>query len=446
MPKAPLPPLKPLLDRLDVLDLSSLPDVEQRSRLLVLDTLACTIAGLAKPQPAAVAKHFAGVAPGDCVWPGSEAKLAPAEAAYVGTMAACWDEACEGLAVAHGRPGLHSVAVALIMSAALGRSLGEALAAVVGAYELGGRFGAGMVIREGMHVDGTWGLLASTAAACYALGARPDTIASALAAAACQMPSSLYSPIAAGCTVRNTYAAQASATGIHIAAAAVAGISAPSNAFGECDRLVMSNTTGDWAIFGDLDRRYLVEGYLKPYAGVRHVHYAAACAIQWRQQYADVAIEDIESVTLTIYEEAVMYCGNRAPETPIQAQFSLTHGTAYALRTGELGPDAYSIETLSDPAQQALEQKIHVVAGTAMRSRAAGLAIRANGKTRVYSVEQVLGDPEIPMDSAAVESKALQFMQPVIGAQTATELVDYVLHANLDAGLELFRASAGRQR
>ena len=444
MSDAQSPSLEPLLTQLHTLDLRQLPAVEQRARLLVLDTLACTVAGLARPEPAGLAGQLANFAPGNFVWPGSTAGLSPAEAAYVGTMAACWDEACEGLAAAHGRPGLHSVAVALVLAATLRRSLGEALAAVVSAYEVGSRFGMSMTIREGMHVDGTWGLMSATTAACALLRAQPDTTAAALAAAACQMPSSLYAAVTAGCTVRNSYAARAAAAGIHIAAAAVAGISAPQRAFGECDRLVMSNTAGDWEAFAELDRYHLLDGYLKPYAGVRHVHYAAACAMQWWEQHGEEAAADIDSVTLTIYAEAVTYCGNRAPDTPIQAQFSLTHGTAYALRKGALGPDAYAPATLRNPGQRALERKIHVVAAPAMQSRAASLAVQAKGETRLYSVERVLGDPEIPMQRAAVEAKSLQFMQAAIGASAAREWVDFVLDADPETGMERFLPDSRR--
>ena len=81
MSDAQSPSLEPLLTQLHTLDLRQLPAVEQRARLLVLDTLACTVAGLARPEPAGLAGQLANFAPGNFVWPGSTAGLAPAEAA-----------------------------------------------------------------------------------------------------------------------------------------------------------------------------------------------------------------------------------------------------------------------------------------------------------------------------------------------------------------------------
>ena len=63
------------------------------------------------------------------------------------------------------------------------------------------------------------------------------------------------------------------------------------------------------------------EGYLKPFAAVRHVHYGAAAALEWRRRMAGevggVAAGTIEAITLSIYEEGRTYCGNRAPVTAI---------------------------------------------------------------------------------------------------------------------------------
>ena len=79
-----------------------------------------------------------------------------------------------------------------------------------------------------------------------------------------------------------------------------------------------------------------------------------------------------------------------------------------------------------------------------MQSRAASLAVQAKGETRLYSVERVLGDPEIPMQRAAVEAKSLQFMQAAIGASAAREWVDFVLDADPETGMERFLPDSRR--
>nr|HMS80387.1 MmgE/PrpD family protein [Burkholderiaceae bacterium] len=59
------------------------------------------MAGLGAPEVDALARRMA---PGAFRWPGAPVALAPGDAAFVAAVAACWHEACEGLARAHGRP------------------------------------------------------------------------------------------------------------------------------------------------------------------------------------------------------------------------------------------------------------------------------------------------------------------------------------------------------
>ena len=62
-------------------------------------------------------------------------------------------------------------------------------------------------------------------------GADPASAARAIRIAACQIPFSLYAPIAAGMDGRNSYPAHAVLLGQTAAAAALAGMDAPETAF-----------------------------------------------------------------------------------------------------------------------------------------------------------------------------------------------------------------------
>lgn len=423
----------PLLEWLDGIQLAETPQVEKKARLLLVDTLACAVSGLGKPEPAALAGELARIAPGQARLPGTQQGLAPSEAAFVLALAACWDEACEGLARAHGRPGLHAVASAAALGSALKSTIGEVLEAVVRGYEVGGRFGEALRVRPGMHVDGGWGSLASTAAASRLLNANVETTQHALAMAACQMPCSLYLPVAEGCTARNTYAAHAAAMGIIYAKSAVAGITAPAGAFDAANVLNFSaEETGALALDASQDF-YILEGYLKPYAAVRHVHYGVACAELWRRDNPGVDPGEIDAIELETYEEASTYCGNTRPRTPIQAQFSLTYGLAYALRTGKLTPEAYLPESLEDEKQQELERKITLTVNPDIPDRGAVLHVRAGDGLQNYRVESITGDIDRPMSTGQVIAKAREYMTPVIGAQRSRQIIDAALNGSLKA-------------
>ena len=81
------------------------------------------------------------------------------------------------------------------------------------------------------------------------------------------------------------------------------------------------------------DEWLIIEAYLKPFAAVRHVHYGAAAALALSENVFG-RLGEIVRIELATYAEALTYCGNRAPATAIQAQFSLSYGVACVLATG----------------------------------------------------------------------------------------------------------------
>ena len=148
--------------------------VLRRARLLLLDTVGCAIAGAAEPE---VRNLAAALPTGSIRMPGMPHALAPEAFATVFAAGACWHEACEGLAVAHGRPGLHAIPAVLALALGHGATIGAVLDAMIAGYEVGGRLGAAWRIRPGMHVDGGWGALAAAASAATLL--RADVLAAA---------------------------------------------------------------------------------------------------------------------------------------------------------------------------------------------------------------------------------------------------------------------------
>lgn len=137
------------------------------------------------------------------------------------------------------------------------------------------------------------------------------------------------------------------------AAAAAAGMDAPDGAFVEARSLALGHEAptriappGEWL---------LEEAYLKPFAGVRHAHYAAAAALALRARLPPGLPERIEVAT---YAEALRYAGNRAPRPAIAAQFSLSWAVAAALAQGDLGPGAYTEAALADPDLRTLEARV----------------------------------------------------------------------------------------
>lgn len=406
---------------------TSLPaPIEAKARLLLLDSLGCIAAGLRHPEVQRIGESLAPWFPGDIRLPGASITLGPAGVAALGAAAMCWDEANEGLAQAHGRPALPIVPALLALADRC--TLGRMLHGLALGYEVGARAGEVWRIRPGMHVDGSWHALGAAAACAFMTDA---DAARAVRIAACQIPFSLYRPLAHGMTGRNAYPAHAALLAILSAAAAKAGSDAPVGGLAEARRLALLHETpparsaaGTWLI---------ENGYLKPYAGVRHAHYAAAAAIAMRERLG--ASQDVRAVRLEIYGEALRYAANRAPRTAIAAQFSLSFAVAAGLRFGDLSPDAY--RALDDAELQRLESLVELREDAAMTTqgrRAARLLVAtAIGETRV-DIDTVPGDPTNPMSATATEAKFLRLAGHL---PDAPAILARVMRGTVDAPLRV---------
>lgn len=176
---------------------------------------------------------------------------------------------------------------------------------------------------------------------------------------------------------------------------------------------------GEWTI---------LSGYLKPYAGVRHTHYGVEAALRLRAR-PGFSLPDVGQIKLTVYEEAARYCGNRAPHTAIQAQFSLSYAIAAALVLGDLGPDAYG-EALSDPQIARLEQRIAIEIDRNRTRRGARLDIVSGNTTLSETVESVTGDPDRPMTADEAAEKFLRYVSPSLGKPRTKALAAFIVEGD----------------
>lgn len=255
--------------------------------------------------------------------------------------------------------------------------------------------------------------------------AGPAAIQGAIEAAACQIPASLYLPIAAGSVVRNTYPAHAVLLGMLSASAAAAGFEMPRGALEEGRRRVLR--AADAGTATPAGRWTILAGYLKPFAGVRHSHYGVEAALRLRKAHA-IDPQRVTAIRLQVYPEAVQYCGNRAPRSAIQAQFGLSYAIAAALVLGDLGPSAYA--RIDDPLIGRLERCVTIEADAARLQRSATVTITADGATLDESVDEIAGDPGLPMTREQVVAKFHRYTEPMIGPRGAADLVRFCLESD----------------
>jgi len=381
-------------------------EIESKARLMLLDTIGCMLAARSAPEVVGFETEFSSLESGLFTFPGGR-RLSTLGATAVGAMAATWDEACEGLALAHGRPGVPVIAALLPQAIARDATVGLLLDSLVAGYEVGARCGAWLRVKPGMHVDGNWPALGVAAAMARLLGLSANMSMTAINTAACQLGTSLYLPVRAGANARNTYLAHSAWLGQLAAFSAAGGLTAPEDA--------LPHYAEHFAAAADAqiapERHLILEAYLKPHAAVRHVHYGTEAALLIRGELAGKTA-DISAIRLAVYEEARTYCGNSNPQTPIQAQFSLSFGAAAGLRYNGIDAGIYRKERFEDAELRRLERLVLVetdpVLGDAGR-RGAKLVVTSGGKTHEARVTAVKGDPGMPMSPEEVTAKFLRY-------------------------------------
>ena len=136
-------------------------------------------------------------------------------------------------------------------------------------------------------------------------------------------------------------------------------------------------------------------------------------------------------ITLETYEEATRYCGNRAPRSAIQAQFSLSYAVAAALVLGDLGPDAYA-----DCRRDSGHRPPGAVGRRNESTRAASAAARqltidVGTKQLSGDVDGVAGDPGGPSADEEGHEKFSRYAEPTLGPQPVAALTAFVLEGGL---------------
>ncbi|MCF3963445.1 MmgE/PrpD family protein, partial [Streptomyces fuscigenes] len=143
--------------------------VRERLSLVLLDTLAVTLAGArtdgqrriraAWPRP-----------PGDAPVLGGGFLAHTDTAAYLNATALVCCELDEGGKYAKGHPAGHTFPAVLALAATLGASGPATARALLAGYEVAARFGRATSLAPGVHPHGTWGATGAAAGCALLLG------------------------------------------------------------------------------------------------------------------------------------------------------------------------------------------------------------------------------------------------------------------------------------
>ncbi len=410
------------------------------TRLVLIDTAAAIVNGLAEATMQDYAQNNAILEQGNLHFPGIKQALNMHGLISVLSASASWNELVEGHAKSHGRPALHVVPLCISLGLRREASLDQILHALMAGYEIGARLGEAYAVPRGEHVDGTWGTVAATVSACRLLQNSREQTQGAINAALCQMSRSLFAPVESGAKSRLLFSGLSANKGLQIAVGAKAGLHGPAE---------LSRPSADhqqrWPIAPDFTIRtsFAIENnYVKLYPGARHLHYCMEAALNWRKSQGfdpkrPLSEKDLpKQITITTYPEAARYCDQPHPGNPIQAQFSLQYASCICLLTGRTDPNIFDHSQLTNPETSLLLNRIRLQTDKHRSGRWARLRITdRQGKTSHAESTTLKGDPGNPLTTAERIKKAEQFMEGHLGTDTAARLIDHWLKGNLDEKL-----------
>lgn len=406
----------------------------------VLDLLGCGLGAVGFDCSRGVLEYVEGLGGNReaSIW-SSDAHVPAPHAALANGSVAHHLELDDGHLEAASHPGISVIPAALALAEMTGASGSELLRAVVLGYEVCIRAGLAFApgIREhGVHGPGLMGPMGAAAAASVLLGLPEPQIAAALATAGSVLPVSPYESFVEGTPSKDLYGGWAGFSGIIAAELARRGMDGP-HRFLEGKRsvgqlLLHGVAASPDALLADVGAPWLIEHiYFKPFAASRAVHPAVTGILKLFQEHG-FAAGDVESVTVDMYPFSAGLSLDSTLQTSVTARLNIPYAVAVALLTGELGPEAFLPQALSDERTLRLARRVTVSVadryGAGSRgARASIVSVRLrDGRALSTEVVHACWDRHCPPTDAELEAKFDSLARRVLSGVQADSFKEIV--------------------
>jgi len=151
---------------------------------------------------------------------------------------------------------------------------------------------------------------------------------------------------------------------------------------------------------------------IKPWPCCRHTHPVIDAALEL---HGKIAGREIQHIDVETYQAALDVCDRPQATSEYAAKFSLQHCVSAALMDGQVGFDSFGPEQRQHLAQ--LEQRVRLIKSASIEGQYPGhwggsvTVTLSDGKQLMASREDCLGDPEYPLDPAAMTRKASELLR-----------------------------------
>lgn len=388
----------------------------ERATLHVLDWVGCAVIGATTP-PGQVMMNYGALQPaGPCKAIGV-GDVRPETAAFVnGSYGNVLEmEDIHRTSILH--PGPVVVPAALACAQSLGADAASFLDAVVRGYDAVIRIGAsvGLGHYKFFHSTSTCGPFGAAAACGFLLGLDDAGLVHALGNAG-TTAGGFWQVRHEDAMSKQLHNARAAQSGLVAALLASRGFTGPARILegphgfyaAVCPdakpEVVTADPEGPWLMY---------DTSFKPWAACRHAHSTIDATLAVRDQ---VDPDEVESVTVRTYSDAVAFCDRPDPATVADAKFSLPHVVAVTLIDGPPTLGSFDMAAVNRAPIAAFRPRVHLEVAEPWDSNypehyGAEVEFKLrDGRTIKSQAKDALGDPGNPVGDDTVIAKARELM------------------------------------
>ncbi len=421
-------------------------DIRALVRQCVLDTVGVTIAGVDDPLVRILAEELAGQGGGAIAGtPGLALRLPVRAAALLhGTAAHALDYDDVNMAM----PGHPSVAIMPAVFALAEERGGDGraiIAAFAAGYEVACRLGRALAPGHydglGFHATGTVGTFGAAAACAHLLGLDEEQTLHAFGIAATEA-AGLKSMFGTMC--KPLHAGRAAEAGLLAARLAARGFTARPDSI-ECRQGFAATHSPDFnpeaALADPADGWHIRANLFKYHAACYLTHAPIETARSLRMLH-NLDPDNIAAITLRVDQSTDRICNIQAPQTGLEAKFSMRLTTAMALAgTDTSSLETYNAATATDPALAALRDRVVIDFQQGWPHTRAELDLRLKDQTTLHAMHDAgIPAPDVAAQGVRLEGKFLALVSPILGEARAQALMAAI--ARLDGLADLSAITA----
>ncbi len=356
---------------------------------------------------------------------GSMAQYSLADAAWLNGVAMVSLELDEGNKAIRGHGSAHVFAIALALAETLDVSGKTFLNAFLAGHEVASRFGNAVILHDGIHPHGNWGVTGAAAASAYLLQLSAQQTARAIDNAATQALATPFEAAIDGMSIRNSW----------IGAANVLGYRAAIMASAESDTSIKGTVARVFGeTLGSLDTTNLTQGlgdsffvstgYFKRHASCSYTHPPADAALDLREQLGSTDANQITDILIETHHLATPLTALEWPSR-MAAMFSIPYVVATALKDGDCKPERFEASAREQQDRRSLATKVRIQLDSSLdtrlpKERAARLTLKLNdGRQLQTLISNPVGDVDhAPFGEVELRRKS----GDLLGLERATRL------------------------